>query len=240
MNELVSANALYVRGEFEEAANIYLRLAWEGDLDAMFNMGYLHQFGIGVEADAKKAADFYYAALYLDGGDAAYNLAVMTMNGSGVPRDIAKAMRIMERAAENGCPEAQLYLATAYSVGYAGNPTVSNICRIPFHKAEKRYDYFQLGGALSEEEENAIENERVSAVTGNEIDAHRLLSMAASNEDENDIYGETIRDAKYLLGLFHIEGIGCPINRRLGESLIRDAARLGSDDARKYLLDAKK
>lgn len=240
MNELISANALFVRGEHEKAANIYLRLAQSGDLDAMFNMGYLYQFGIGVEADAKKAADFYAVAQYLEGGDAAYNLAVMTMNGIGVDRDIAKGIRLMESAAMSGCPEAQLYLATAYSVGYAGNPTVSNICRIPFHKAERRYDYSLLSGYISEDEENKIENERIKAVTESEIDAYRWLSEVAGNPDEDDIYGDTVRDAKYLFGLFNIEGIGCPINRMLGEKLITEAARLGSPEAKQFLLEARK
>lgn len=240
MNELISANALFVRGEHEKAAKIYLRLAQAGDLDAMFNMGYLYQFGIGVEASPEKAADFYAVAQYLDGGDAAYNLAVMTMNGIGVPRDIAKGIRLMESSAISGCPEAQLYLATAYSVGYAGNPTVSNICRIPFHKAEKRYDYYMLAGYSSEEEENKIENERIKAISESEIDAYRWLSEVANNPDEDDVFGETVKDAKYLFGLFNIEGIGCPINRRLGEKLILEAAALGSPEAKQFLLEAKK
>ncbi len=236
MNELISANALFAKGEYEKAAELYRSLAFGGDLDAMFNMGYLHQFGIGVELDLEKAADFYAVAVYLEGGDAAYNLAVMTMNGLGVKRNIAKAIHYMELSANGGCPEAQLYLATAFSMGYAGNPVCSNICRIPFHRAESRYDYSALGGNIDEEEQNRIEEERCRAVIESHIDAHRWLSMAASCNDENDVYGETVRDAKYLLGLFNIEGIGCRINKKRGQRLIREAALAGSEDARRFLL----
>ncbi|MBR4295329.1 MAG: sel1 repeat family protein [Clostridia bacterium] len=239
-DKLISANALYVKGEYEEAAKLYLELAWAGDLDAMFNMGYLHQFGIGTELNLEKAADFYAVAMYLEGGDAAYNLAVMTMNGLGIKRDIAKAIRTMEISANAGCPEAQLYLATACSMGYAGNPVCSNICRIPFHRAESRYDYAALGGNINEEERDAIEEERCRAVIESPIDALRWLEIAAANKDENDVYGETVRDAKYMLGLFQIEGIGCRINRKRGEALIRQAALEGSENAQKYLLLASK
>ncbi len=240
MNKLISANALYAKGEYEKAADLYLELAYEGDLDAMFNMGYMHQFGIGAKLDTAKAADFYAVAVYLEGGDAAYNLAVMTMNGIGVKRDIAKAVRYMEISANNGCPEAQLYLATACSIGYVGNPTVSNICRIPFHRAESRYNYASLGGYINDEEREIIEEERCRAITESQIDAYRWLSIVATNKDENDVYAETIRDAKYLFGLYNIEGVGCPINKKLGQHFIKEAALEGSKEAKQFLLSEEK
>lgn len=237
MNDLIKANALFVKGEYEKAAEIYRSLAYGGDLDAMFNMGYLHQFGIGVEQDTQKAADFYAVAVYLEGGDAAYNLAVMTMNGIGVKRDMKKAIHYMELSANGGCPEAQLYLASACSVGYAGNPVASNICRIPYHKAENRYDYSLLAGNIDEAEMEKIEEERCRAITESHIDAHRWLTIVAANPDDDEVYGDTIRDAKFLLGLFYIEGIGCRINRKRGQMLIKEAALLGSAEARQYMLE---
>ncbi len=236
MNDLISANALFVKGEYEKAAELYRALAFDGDLDAMFNMGYLHQFGIGTELDLVKAADFYGVAVYLDGGDAAYNLAVMTMNGLGVKRDIAKGVHYMELSAAGGCPEAQLYLATAYSIGYAGNPSCSNICRIPFHKAERRYDFTALSGYIDEEELERIEEERYRALTESQIEAHRRLSLLAQMKDDTEVYTETLRDAKYLLGLYTIEGIGCRINRKKGMWLIKEAALSGSEEAKQFLL----
>ncbi|MEE0969549.1 MAG: tetratricopeptide repeat protein [Clostridia bacterium] len=236
MNDLISANALFVKGEYEKAAELYRSLAYSGDLDAMFNMGYLHQFGIGVELDLEKAADFYAVAIYLDGGDAAYNLAVMTMNGLGVKQDIAKGIHYMELSANGGCPEAQLYLATAYSIGYAGNPSYSNICRIPFHRAERRYDFSSLSGYIDEAEQDRLDEARYRAITESQIEAHRRLSMLSVMQDENDVYTETLRDAKYLLGLYTIEGIGCQINRKKGQRLIREAALAGSEEAKQFLL----
>ncbi len=239
MKDLISANALYVKGEYEKAAEAYRELAYAGDLDAMFNMGYLYQFGIGVQCDPAKAADFYAVAVYLEGGDAAYNLAVMTMNGIGVKRDVAKGVHYMELSAAGGCPEAQLYLATAYSIGYAGNPTCSNICRIPFHRAEQRYDFAVIYGHVDEEAAEKLEEERYRAISESQIEAHRRLSLLAAVEDDEDIYTETLRDAKYLLGLYTIEGIGCRINRKKGERLIREAALAGSHEAKQFLLDLK-
>lgn len=242
MNDLTAANAAYIRGDTEKAAELYLSLARSGNLDAMFNMGYLYQFGLGVDADYEKAVDFYSVAIYLDGGDAAYNLAVMQMNGYGVKQDIAKGIKTMHTSAAGGCPEAQLYLACAYSMGYAGNPVYSNICRIPFHRAEKRYEFFALDSAFDEfdsENQEKIENERIRAISENDAEALYWLSLAASNEDDDDVYGETIQNAKYLLGLFRIEGIACQPDRKLGEKLIREAALAGHPEAQKYLLEAR-
>lgn len=240
MNDLIAANAAFVRGDYDKAAEIYLKLAHMGDLDAMFNMGYMYQFGLGVDANLEKAADFYSVAVYLDGGDAAYNLAVMQMNGYGVERNIAKGIKTMQMSAGCGCPEAQLYLATAYSMGYAGNPIYSNICRIPFHRAERKYDFVAIGAGIDGidvDEQNKIEEERCRAILENDAEALHWLTIAASNEDEHDVYGETIRNAKYLLGLFHIEGIACPVNKRLGKQLVREAAIAGCPDAQKFLLE---
>lgn len=239
MRDLISANALFVKGEYEEAAKCYLELAWSGDLNAMFNMGYLYQFGIGVQADLEKAADFYAVALYLDGGEAAYNLAVMTMNGIGVKRDIKKAVQYMETSANCGCPEAQFYLASACAFGYAGNPVYSNICKIPYHKAEQRYDFAVLDGYIDEEEEAKIEEERRCAVAESFIDAHRWVSLVAQCPDEDDVYGDVIKDAKFMLGYFNMEGIGCRINRKKGQKLITEAALAGSVIAQQYLLNEK-
>ena len=240
MKDLISANALFVKGKYEEAAELYRELAMAGDLDAMFNMGYLYQFGIGLPRDLEKAADFYAVAVYLEGGDAAYNLAVMNMNGLGVKRDIKKALHYMELSAAAGCPEAQLYLASACAIGYVGNPTVSNICRIPFHFAENRYDYSELGGYVDEKEAARLEEERSRALTESHIDAFRWLSIVAAMEDEEELYTEVIRDAKFMLGLFYIEGIGCRINRKRGQSFIKESALLGSPEAKQYLLGDSK
>lgn len=240
MEKLISANALYAKGRYEEAFRAYDRLAAEGDLDAMFNVGYMYQFGVGTPPDYEKAADFYAVALYLEGGDAAYNLAVMHLMGLGVETNAAKAVKYMETAALAGCPEAQLYLAVACSAGYAGNPVYSNICRIPFHRAESKYDFIPVTGAIDLEREEKLEEERRRAIIQSEIDAHRWLTMAAYTEDEHDVYGDTITNAKYLLGLFHIEGVGCRINRKKGEALLREAAFAGSAEAKQYLLDAGK
>ena len=240
MNGLIAANALYVKGEYKKAAEAYLALAYEGDLDAMFTMGDLSQVGRGVELDLERAVDFYSVAIYLEGGEAAYNLAVMTMNGLGTERSIAKGIKYMEISANAGCPEAQLYLATACSIGYAGNPVYSNIARIPFHKAESRYDYAVLGGYIDEDEQDAIEEERCRAIYESHIDAVRWLQMVAYSKDENDVYGETLRNAKYLLGLYNIEGIGCPINKKKGLLLIKEAALGGSEEAKAFLLSAGK
>lgn len=240
METLISANALFVRGQFEAAFDIYDRLAAAGDLDAMFNLGYMHQFGIGAPLDYELAADFYAVSLYLEGGDAAYNLAVMQLLGLGGAPDAARAVRYMEKAADAGCPEAQLYLAVAHSAGYAGNPVYSNICRIPFHRAESRYDAIPITGAIDPEREEALEEERRRAISHSELDAFMRLSQAASVVDEDDVYGDTVTNAKYLLGLFHIEGIGCRINRGKGEALLREAANAGSEEARQYLLGGGK
>ncbi len=238
MENLVSANAKFIKGDLVGAAELYRELAHAGDLDAMFNMGYLHQFGLGVEQNYEKAVDFYSVAVYMDGGDAAYNLAVLTMNGQGTARDMAKGIKYMEQSAMAGCNEAQLYLGTAFSMGYAGNPIYSNICRIPYHKPEQKYDFAAISGYYDGEELERIEEERIRAIVHSEIDAFRWIKLAADFPDENGESAESVNTSKYLLGLFYTEGIGCRMNRKLGLKYISEAALAGNEAAVAYLAEA--
>ncbi len=238
MGNLIDANVKFIKGDYTGAAEMYLELARGGDLDAMFNMGYMYQFGLGVEQSYEKAVEFYSVAVYMDGGDAAYNLAVLTMNGQGTERNMAKGIKHMEQSAMAGCTEAQLYLGTALSMGYAGNPIYSNICRIPYHKAEQKYDFASLAGELDEAELERIEEERCRAILQSELDAFRYIKQAADDPDENDERGDSVNTSKYLLGLFYTEGIGCRINRKLGMKYISEAALSGNEAAVQFLSEA--
>ncbi|MEH6725305.1 MAG: hypothetical protein V7703_04035 [Hyphomicrobiales bacterium] len=57
-DELDEAYTAYEQGDFETAAMIWLKLAEAGDGEAQFNMGFVHDQGLGVNQDEAVAFDW--------------------------------------------------------------------------------------------------------------------------------------------------------------------------------------
>ncbi|MHC4943792.1 MAG: tetratricopeptide repeat protein [Planctomycetota bacterium] len=79
-----------------------LRLAKEGDLEAMFMMGNHYRKGNEVEEDVQKAFDWYMKAAELGHSGAQYNLGVMYVTGNGVPQSDMRSLEWFKKAADQG------------------------------------------------------------------------------------------------------------------------------------------
>ncbi len=99
---LAQGAAAFEAGNYEDAANAWRPLAEEGDAKAQFNMGLLHEAGLGVPEDAVQAAAWYERAALQGVTAAQYNLAVLLQEGRGVPEDAAQALYWLEVAALGG------------------------------------------------------------------------------------------------------------------------------------------
>jgi len=84
---------------------------------ALFALGFMHESGDGVEADATRAASFYLRAADLGHPAAQDNYARCLTFGLGVEIDRAAAFTWYRRAAWQGSPSAQLGLGIAYLSG---------------------------------------------------------------------------------------------------------------------------
>ena len=87
MFDFLGAKVIYMRGEYEKAAELFREGAREGDAMAAFAYGYCLLYGIGVPCDYAEAKSFFTFARDIEGGEAHYNLAVMYMHGTGVFRN---------------------------------------------------------------------------------------------------------------------------------------------------------
>ena len=63
------ADVLFMRGEYEKAAEMYLEAARDGDIDASFNYGYCLMHGIGVDYDPAEAKSFFAFARDMEGAE---------------------------------------------------------------------------------------------------------------------------------------------------------------------------
>ena len=95
----------YQRGDYALAYDEWLPLAEEGDAEAQFNLGILHDLGQGVAQSKARAAAWYGRSAGQGYAAAQYNLAVMFANGEGAPRNDVLAYVLFDLAAADD-PEA--------------------------------------------------------------------------------------------------------------------------------------
>ena len=86
------------RGEYAKAIAIWTRLAEAGQAASAFNLGVLHEKGLGVPADLAQAAAWYRRAARAGDIRAHLSLARMYEAGAGVPQSVEDARTWYERA----------------------------------------------------------------------------------------------------------------------------------------------
>ncbi len=203
-------------------------------------VAYMYEFGLGIPQSYEKAYQYYIYGMDGDLGEASYNLAILHFFGLGTLQSYPRALEYMEKSAEMGCIEAQLYLTGAYLSGYLQTPSVFAVTTLPYHKALYEPPFPLLNGNAF----SADDNERL--IMQSESDAMRMLTLAAAQDEE--YAGRFLGDAKYLLAQAHFEGFafesteedGSAIDREKGERLLLDAAKNhGSHEAKAYIISHK-
>jgi uncharacterized protein len=106
-----------VEQDIARAAQLYERLAKQGDAWAQTIVGLMYARGYGVEKNLDSARKWWSLAAAQDEPGAQYNLAVLYSEGRGVPNDNAQAAQWYTRAATRGHIQAQYNLGLCYFEG---------------------------------------------------------------------------------------------------------------------------
>ena len=229
MIDVKTANVLFLDGRENEAAQMYLEGAKEGDAECAYNYAYCLFWGRGTERDVKAAKSFFTFAKEKV-PEAAYNLAVMYLGGLGTERNFRLCMELMNDAARAGVIEAQLYLGVVYTIGSLFIPDVALISKIPYHTPEYRSELL-LEGDVSYDEYG--EEEAIRAVRHDPRSAFEWFYMASKHP--GDYVEELARKSKYLYARCFLDGLGTDFNRDKGNALMLLAAKDGSEEAVYYL-----
>ena len=229
-----AADVLFLKEEYEKAAEMFLEGARDGEDIASFNYAYCLMKGYGVECDPEMAKSFFTYARDMEGGASCYNLAVMYLEGNGVEKNYRTALRYMSDAADMGCVEAMLYLGMVYTTGYVLYPEITLINMIPYHKSEMRGEMLYLPGS-TESFYDADEEERFTTVRA---DARRAFEYFRDAAYSDPTYVEDlVAKGKYLFAKCYIDGMGTDFNREMGLTLMLKAGKSGSEDAVAYLAE---
>lgn len=111
------ATSAYARKDFDTAYKNFLELAEEGQHISQFNVGVMHEEGLGVAKDYVEAVRWYEKSALQDYSPAQFNLGNLYRFGRGVPEDHAAAFRWWLSAAELGHAAAQHNVGLQYYMG---------------------------------------------------------------------------------------------------------------------------
>ena len=123
---LVCATGPATAGPYEDATFAFqrrdyateLRLAEQGNVEAQYLLGYMHDFGYGVPQDYAKAVFWFQKAAEQGHALAQEYLGHLYRDGRGVAQDYLIAMFWYRKAAEQGEAGAQFNLGLLYSDGH--------------------------------------------------------------------------------------------------------------------------
>ena len=139
--------------EYDKAVEWYEKGTELGNVQALINLGYCHQYGRSVEKDMQKAFDCFHRAAIVSGNpEAFYKLGDMYRWGGGVEQDEDLAMALYEKA-----------LAAMHSQDKDCDATMPEVAGSIYHRiADMRKD--RLNPPMLDGDEDATEGftERVN------------------------------------------------------------------------------
>jgi TPR repeat protein len=115
----ISAAEKALKGkDYKTAFKLFKTLAEQGNPEAQANLGYMYEYGQGIDKDLASAVQWYRAAAEQGTGWAQTNLGIAYLNGNGVKKDENEAAKWFRKAALQGKTMAQEMLGALYNRGY--------------------------------------------------------------------------------------------------------------------------
>ncbi len=109
--------AHYQGGSYAEALAAFRQAAGEGNVQAFFLLGAMHENGEGTNKDYSQALTWYLKAAERGDAAAQSNIGSLFEKGQGVPKNAAAAADWYRKAAEAGNLSAQVNLGVLYFNG---------------------------------------------------------------------------------------------------------------------------
>lgn len=168
-----------------------------GSSQAFYNLGLCYELGKGTRVNLQRAAFCYRKAAMKGHGLASFNLAVYFMKGiGGLPVDSVTAKLLLAAAADQGVPEAQMYLGIelleegnlrgAFSI-------FDNLAKENFSDAQYYLGLcYENGWCVERNEKMAVKLYSKSAAQGNTKAIHKSKTYSKKLNGCNSNYGLTV------------------------------------------------
>lgn len=162
-----------------------------GDNEAQFDLGQIHQFGVGMDEDVPGAIRYYEEAAAQQDLRAEYNLGLLYLEGHGVTADYPKAIDLLRDAAFKGNDEAQFALASIYEQGYRNSEGAE---------------------VIKPDHEQAVAMYYLSSASGYGPAQYRLAEMLV-HEKQTDLSTQTRQKRNHLIKQLYEEAFSAGIGK---------------------------
>ena len=212
--------AYFAIGDSKNAMYWYRLAAEQDSIAAWISVGFMYNYGYGVDQDYVEAVHWYQLAA--DEGEAAaqFNLGLMYQDGHGVEQNYAKAFELFDLAAAQEYNAAYTSIGYLYSKGYGVEKN-----------DDKAVQYYEL--AAEQDDPYGIYNlaNNYDYGRGAEQDLTRAITLYQEVlQYGNPIYHQDILiSAARRLGQMHDEGIGVNQNHVKALEYYQQAADLNDE-----------
>ncbi|WP_282605554.1 tetratricopeptide repeat protein [Pelagibius sp. Alg239-R121] len=107
----------YKAGDLSAAVEVWTEAGEAGDARAQYNLGVLHDRGLGVERNLQSALKWWRRAALQEHRSAQHNIA-LTLIERGAAADLSEAVGWLEKAASAGFVRSQYSLGKMYETGF--------------------------------------------------------------------------------------------------------------------------
>jgi TPR repeat protein len=218
-----------------------------GDGGAIYEMGLLYDFGIGVQEDPTKAFEHYSQAAAKHIGSARYMLGVAYYTGRGVSADIDKGFENFVKSVE---PEAYFRLGLMSEVGFWGQKKDLKAARKFYGVAKNHPIASERAAMISNGTIKGLSIEEVYEVLYHTATSHEQFSLGIVYENGLKNLPRDLQKAAYWfkkaadqnypkaetkLGEIYFLGSGVEENHKKALEYFERAAQKGSVDAYAWL-----
>jgi TPR repeat protein len=227
-----------------------LTSAEQGDAEAQFELGRMHDKGRGVDQSDAEALKWYRKAAEQGHAKAQFNLGVMYVRGRGVDQNDTEAVKWYRKAADQGDDIAQYNLGVIYATGQGVDQSDAESLKW-FRKAADQGDakaqfrvgiMYSKGIGVRQSDAEALKWYRKAADQGDDIAQYNLGVMYMLRQNETEalkwfkkaaVQGNA--KAQCNMGTMYANGQG--VDQSYAEALkwYRKAADQGQSDALYYL-----
>lgn len=188
------------------------------DLNAMYSLGYMYYYGLGVEEDNDDAMTWFRKAAEQGHVIAMCYVGYMLDEALGFEEDDAEAVRWYKLSSESGYAIAQYNLGLMYRDG-TGTAKDDKASMHWFSESAERGDpdaQYELGMGYREGRGVSLDWRQ----------AHHWLGLSAN---------QGIAEAQYTLGLMYRDGLGVSVDHAKALDWLRKAAEQEHEDAQSAL-----
>jgi len=226
--------AEFKMAHYDNARAIWEALAQRGNAEANFNLGILHEDGLGVPQSIQAAITHYEKAAEAGSSKAQYRLGLLYSAGVRIPRDAAKADRWLAAAAAQGDKDAATLLA-----GHRGAARTQKeqdfLSAEMLHAAGKYQEAAAIWKRLAQEGDTRSRSKLAWMLEAGQGIPRNLGEAAAlfrKSAEEGDA------DAQYALAVMLQTGKGQALDPSEADIWLRRAAAQGHGPAKTALREA--